>query len=162
MATRKKPWNRVNLPVYSICSTDGRGYFNMNIATYVTAISMKPKRFICGIYHGTQTLSLVKKHPHFVLQLLSDRQYRLVDLLGKKSGVDIDKCEQLAKRGITTLWNGFTVLEDALAVMELKVIDQMKGGDHDCFLCELVAWKNLNDGNPLTLDLLRDKKLVRM
>jgi flavin reductase (DIM6/NTAB) family NADH-FMN oxidoreductase RutF len=160
--TRKKPWNRVNLPVYAISSTDGKGHFNVNIATYVTAVSMRPKRFICGIYEGTQTLAFVKQHPHFVLQLLAAEQYRLVDLLGKKTGRQVDKIARLQKRDLIMDWNGFKVTRQALALMELRVINGIKGGDHDCFLCELVAYKNTNDGTPLTLDVLRTKKMVRI
>ena len=75
---RKKPWNRVNLPVYSISSKSAENN-NMHIITYTSQISMQPKRFICGIYHGTQTLINVEKSGEFVLQLLADNQYRLVD-----------------------------------------------------------------------------------
>lgn len=159
--TRKKPWNRVNLPVYSISSKTQQNE-NMHIITYVTGISMVPKRFICGIYHGTQTLSNVENNGGFVLQLLSETQYRLVDLLGKKSGRKIDKILRLQKRQELTHWNGYPVLKNCLAVMQLKTIQQFDGGDHTCFLCDVVAWKNLNDGKPLTLDILRKHQMIRM
>ncbi len=94
----KRPWNRVNLPVYAVCSTDGEAVFNMHIITYASQISMNPKRYVCGIYEGTKTLELVSAHHEFVLQLLADSQYRLVELLGKKSGHTIDKIARLEKR----------------------------------------------------------------
>ncbi|MEO5570625.1 MAG: hypothetical protein ABIT08_01530, partial [Bacteroidia bacterium] len=59
---------------------------------------MTPKRFICGIYNGTQTLINVEASGDFVLQLLADNQFRLVDLLGKKSAKSIDKISRLQKR----------------------------------------------------------------
>ena len=40
---RKRPWNRVNLPVYSISSKAGDNN-NMHIITYALQISMKPKK----------------------------------------------------------------------------------------------------------------------
>ncbi len=159
--TRKKPWNRVDLPVYSICSSDG-DHFNMHIITYVTASSMHPKNFACCIYEGTKTLDNVEKNGHFVLQLLADTQYRLIDLLGKKSGRDTDKISRMNKRGLLRDWKGFPVLKDALAVMEMRVIGKMEGGDHRIFLCETVSWQNLQEGQPLTLDKLREKKLIRI
>lgn len=158
---RKKPWNRVNLPVYSISSKCGE-HSNMHIITYVTAISMQPKRFICGIYHGTQTLLNVETSGEFVLQLLSATQYRLVDLLGKKSGKTIDKTSQLQRRNELTTWNGYYVLKNCLAVMQLKVITRFDGGDHKGFLCDLLAYKNLNEGETLTLDTLRKNKMIRI
>jgi flavin reductase (DIM6/NTAB) family NADH-FMN oxidoreductase RutF len=158
----KRPWNRVNLPVYSISSTDGKGNFNMHIITYANQISMNPKRFVCGIYEGTKTLENVVGHKEFVLQLLSEKQYRLVDLLGKKSGHQFNKIERLEKRKLITAWNGFPVLKDALAVMLLNSISSFPGGDHTGFLCDVVEYKNLNEGNPLTLDTLRVHKLIRI
>ena len=159
--TRKKPWNRVNLPVYSISSqtADNR---NMHIITYASQISMQPKRFICGIYHNTQTLLNVEESGEFVLQLLSANQFRLVDLLGKKSGKVIDKISRLHKRNELMEWKGYAVLKNCLAVMQLKVIHQFEGGDHRGFLCEVLAYQNLNDGDALTLDTLREHKLVRI
>ena len=160
--TGKKPWNRVNLPVYSISSTDGKDSHNMHIITYATAISMQPKRFVCGVYQGTQTLSNITANPHFVLQLLASTQYRLVDLLGKKSGKSIDKTARLEKRKELTAWHGFNILKNCLAVMEMKVISTMEGGDHTIFLCDVVAYKNINAGEALTLDILREHKMIRI
>ena len=137
----KRPWNRVNLPVYSICSHDGKGHYNMHIITYASQISMKPKRFVCGIYHGTQTLLNVCENPSFVLQLLSSHQYRLVDLLGKKSGKDIDKIARLEKRNLLTQWKTFPVLNECLAVMELSVVSRFDGGDHVILVGEVLRTK---------------------
>lgn len=159
--TRKKPWNRVNLPVYS-CSSKSDHNHNMHMITYVTAISMNPKRFICGIYYNTQTLSNIETSGEFVLQILSDQQYNLVDLLGRKSGQTTDKIRILNKRKELTTWKDFYVLNNCLAVMHLKVLQDFDAGDHKCFLCELISYKNLNDGNPLSLDDLRSRKLIRI
>jgi flavin reductase (DIM6/NTAB) family NADH-FMN oxidoreductase RutF len=128
--------------------------------TYVTAISMNPKRFICGIYYNTQTLSNIEASGEFVLQVLSDQQYKLVDLLGRKSGKTTDKIRILNKRKELTTWKDFNVLINCLAVMHLKVLQGFDAGDHKCFLCELVSYKNLNDGNALSLDDLRKRKLI--
>lgn len=130
--------------------------------TYVTAISMKPKRFICGIYYNTQTLSNIEASGEFVLQVLSDQQYKLVDLLGRKSGKTTDKISALNKKNELTIWKDFYVLNNCLAVMHLKVLQGFDAGDHKCFLCELVSYKNLNDGIALSLDDLRKRKLIRI
>ncbi len=158
----KRPWNRVNLPVYSICSSDGNQHFNMHIITYASQISMKPKRFVCGIYEGTQTLQNVAANPRFVLQLLAASQYRLVDLLGKKSGKHVDKIARLEKRKLLTQWKGYPILKECLAVMELTVLSRFDGGDHAGFLCEVSDYKNIQEGSPLTLDILREHNLIRI
>lgn len=165
----QRPWNRVNLPVYSISSKDLEGNANMHIITYAQAVSMHPKQFICAIYYDTKTLELVEKNPHFVLQILCAEQYRLVDLLGKKSGNNINKIERLQKRNLITEWNGFYILKDALAVMEMKATPlsftenlDSKSPDHKLFLCNVVGYKNLHDGTPLTTQILGEKKIIRI
>jgi flavin reductase (DIM6/NTAB) family NADH-FMN oxidoreductase RutF len=158
----QRPWNRVNLPVYSISSQDGKGNHNMHIITYATQISMKPKRFVCGIYQGTRTLENIQQHPRFVLQLLAADQYRLTDLLGKKSGHSVNKIERLEKRKLLINWKDYRVLAGSLALMELSVLQSFDGGDHTGFLCEVLDFKNLQEGEPLTLDILRAHKLIRI
>ena len=158
----KRPWNRINLPVYSISSNNGNGHHNMHIITYASQISMQPKRFICGIYRGTKTLEYIQEQPKFVLQLLASHQYRLTDLLGKKSGHQIDKMARLEKRKLLTNWKEYKVLKECLAVMELEVISSFDGGDHIGYLCDVIDYKNMNEGTPLTLDILREHKLIRI
>ena len=161
MSMRKKPWNRTDQPVYSISSKIGDQY-NMHIATYVTPISMQPKQYVVGIYEGTRTLELVEQQPVFVLQLLAAHQYNLVNLLGKQSGHQIDKVQRLQKRKLLDQWKDFFILKDALSVVLLqgqKLIES--NGDHRIYVCDVIAWKNLNQGDVLTLDYLREKKMIR-
>jgi flavin reductase (DIM6/NTAB) family NADH-FMN oxidoreductase RutF len=164
---QKRPWNRVDLPVYSISSKDVKGNANMNIITYAQAVSMQPKQFVCAIYKGTKTLELVLNSPHFVLQILATEQYRLVDLLGKKSGNTINKIEQLDKRNLLTKWNNFYVLKNCLAVIEMKaqpllIHSEQALPDHELFLCDVINYKNFNTSEALTLNILREKKLIRI
>ncbi len=163
----KRPWNRVDLPVYSISSKAVNGNANMNIITYAQAVSMQPKQFVCAIYQNTQTLSNVQENPHFVLQILSTHQYRLVELLGKNSGKYINKIERLAKRKIVTDWKGFPILKDCIAVIEMKAHPlKIQSGqdipDHSLFLCDVLSYKNLNTGEALSLNILREKNLIRI
>lgn len=160
MSLRKKPWNRVNQPVYSALTNGANGY-NMNICTYVTPVSMKPKRYLLGIYEHTQTLANLEVNKQLVLQILQDNQYNLIRLLGQQSGKKVDKIRLLNKRKLLTDWEGYPVLKDCLAVLKLKAIREFDGGDHRCFLCDVVAYKNTNEGKALDLDLLKKKKLIR-
>lgn len=157
---RKKPWNRVNLPVYSVSSRGQKP--NMHICTYVSAVSMQPKRIMVALYQGTQTLENVAADGEMVLQLLAAEQYALVNLLGKQSGKKIDKISRLQKRGMLMEWEGYPVLQNALALMKLSVCNQMEGGDHRLYLCNVVAYKNLNPGETLTTSILNEKGIIRI
>ena len=156
----KRPWNRVDLPIYSI-SSRSKDESNMHICTYVSAVSMEPKRMMVAIYKGTRTLELVQKSPHFVLQLLSNNQSNLIKLLGQSSGFKIDKIGRLMKRKLLSQWKEFNVLKDALAYMELKTINTLDAGDHIIHLCDVISFSNNVEGEALTLNLIREKGIIR-
>lgn len=133
----------------------------MHICTYVSAVSMNPKRYMVALYHGTRTLELVRKNGHFMLQVLAEDQYGLVRLLGQESGYRRDKIAALARRGKLSGYKGFHVLKEALALVECRVIGRMDGGDHELFLCDVVSHRNIRPGDPLTTSFLREKKIIR-
>jgi flavin reductase (DIM6/NTAB) family NADH-FMN oxidoreductase RutF len=164
---RKKPWNRVSLPVYSISSLHADGRANMHIITYAQAVSMQPKQFIVGIHLPSLTLENVQSNPKFVLQILAADQYRLIDLLGKKTGREVNKIQRLQKRSLLTTWRGFYILNQCLAVMELQATPlytepNFEQPDHALFLCNVIAYQNIRSAEPLTTDVLREKGVVRM
>jgi flavin reductase (DIM6/NTAB) family NADH-FMN oxidoreductase RutF len=157
----KRPWNLVDLPVYSIASTGKHG-LNMNICTYVSAVSMQPKRYMVAIYHNTQTLDNVMKNKQFVLQLLRDDQYSLVNTLGKKSGKNYNKENYLRKKDELIMWNGSEVLKNAAAYIELKVLSRLPAGDHDMFLCDVTAFKVREEKRILMISELSKRKIIRI
>lgn len=159
ISSRKKPWNRTSPPIYSIASRHDARY-NMNICTYVTPISMKPSRMVVGVYKNTLTLELVNLQNEMVLQLLSEEHYRLIKLLGQTSGYNRNKIAAIKSPLIN--YKGFQCLESSLALIHLKVISSTDAGDHWLLLCDVSSFINLNEGLPLTMDMLRTKKLVRI
>lgn len=156
----RRPWNRINLPVYSV-SSYANGENNMHICTYVSAVSMDPKRFMVALYEGTKTRALVEQNGHFILQLLAQHQFTLIKHLGQQSGHKKDKLALLKKRALLEEYKKFYYLKDSLAIMECKVVNTMDGGDHKLFICDVLNWRNLNEGNPLTTGYLQDKKIIR-
>lgn len=154
---RKRPWNRVDQPVYSVASA-WNDKANMNICTYAVPVSMKPKMYVVALYHNTCTLELVKANPEFLLQLLDRRHYGLVNLLGKTSGYKTDK---LKKIKIPIEWHAnLPYLSDALGFIHLKAERLIETGDHMSAICRVKGYRNLNNGKPLTLTYLRYKKII--
>jgi flavin reductase (DIM6/NTAB) family NADH-FMN oxidoreductase RutF len=105
----RRPWNILNLPVYSL-ATYADDKVNMNICTYVTAISMKPKQFAIAVYYGTKTYENTRHSSYAILQILNTSTIGLVRKLGKKSGLTIDKHYFLSSKDLLTNWNGYQVL----------------------------------------------------
>ena len=76
----KRPWNIIDLPVYSLLSNDVNGNINMNICTYVSAVSMKPKIYSIAIDFKTKTYDNLISCDRVVLQLLSKKILVLLEL----------------------------------------------------------------------------------
>jgi flavin reductase (DIM6/NTAB) family NADH-FMN oxidoreductase RutF len=156
----KRPWNLIDAPVYSLL-TCKEGRTNMNICTYVTAVSMQPKQFAVAVFHGSYTQSQVTVGTPVVLQLLAEGQHGLVRHLGKQSGYILDKHAYLLRKNQLKDWQGFDVLREAVAWMVLQPLSMQAAGDHDVWLMEVQRFKVNREVAPLTLSELRRRKLVR-
>lgn len=156
----RKPWNRISLPVYSVSTTNGTES-NMHICTYVSAVSMDPKLYTVALFKGTKTLELASKSKQFLLQLLAVDQYRLVTLLGQKSGYHVPKIDYLLSKDLLAQFHDFYYLKNAAAILLMEIIDHKETGDHILYLCSVKKYKNLNDTQILTTEFLRQKKIIR-
>ena len=159
MVTRKRPWNRINIPVYSL-STRDEAKGNMNICTYVTAVSLESKTYAISVYKETKTLENIQKNKRAILQFLGKQHVTLVNRLGKQSGFKRDKLKRLQPQLSYT--NGLPYLNDALAILELEIIQLIDVGDHILAIAKVVNYKNNTDGEQLMLQDLRDAKIVNI
>ena len=156
----QRPWNLPSYPVYSLATQQG-DHVNMNICTYVSALSMNPKIIGVALYENTKTLDNMLQSEIAILQLLHKDQLPLVRMLGKKSGMDWDKDAWLRKKQCMTLWHGHPVLSHCSAYMELTKKENFKTGDHTLFLFEVKRYKSCNS-DVLTTQMLSEKKIIRI
>jgi flavin reductase (DIM6/NTAB) family NADH-FMN oxidoreductase RutF len=133
----------------------------MNICTYVSSVSMKPKRYMVAIYQHTQSLVNILKSKTAILQLLSDQHISLVNTLGKKSGLHYNKENYLTKKKLLEVWADKKVLTNCSALMEIEKIWSKDAGDHTMFLFDVKRFQ-ANHENILMLNDLREKGLVRI
>lgn len=156
----RRPWNIPDVPVYSLVTSGAEGV-NMNICTYVSAVSMKPKQYLVAVYKNTRTLENLEKGSSAVLQLLDRTHASLVNPLGKKSGKNYQKQRYLEKRKVLTDWKGFRVLKDAVAWVELKPLSCFDtGGDHLLYCFEAVGYKTNKEHSVLTMGQLIKKGII--
>ncbi|MFN9595923.1 MAG: flavin reductase [Bacteroidota bacterium] len=156
----RKPWNIPDFPVYSL-STQKAGKGNMNICTYVSAVSMKPKVYMIAAYQNTQTLINLESSDTAVLQLLEQSQFGLIKHLGKMSGTRFDKIAWLRKRGLLSDWIGFPVISNVCSLVFLKKIKVLRlEGDHVLFLFSVEKHKSFSE-NYLTTNILKNKNIIR-
>jgi flavin reductase (DIM6/NTAB) family NADH-FMN oxidoreductase RutF len=155
----KRPWNIIDSPVYSL-ATYFEGIVNMNICTYVSAISMEPKIYAIAIYNETKTLENMFQTDRAILQFLNPEQYKLVRNLGQRSGLAFNKRQYLQKNNLLENWNGYDVLKNTSARILLEKIDFKQTGDHVLFTFKAEKYKSYHP-EVLTSEILRNKKIIR-
>lgn len=160
----RKIWNRPNLPVWSLVTTDTVGNANMNICTYVSAVSMEPKLMTIAVYHNTKTLENLESCPTkpILLQLLSATLAPVVRICGQQSGLKIDKISRLRKRFTLGEDTGLLYFAEGAGylVLQPQIVTPING-DHVLYTCSVVKHVNLNDVPLLTTDILREQKIIR-
>ena len=132
----------------------------MNICTYVTAVSLHPKLYAIAIYENTQTLENIKKSDRSVLQILRKPHIDLITLLGKKSGMDIDKQAFLEKKNRLENWRGLPVLKDAAAYLLLEKQSSFTTGDHELFTFSVKHYRTQHEKDVLMFQDLIDQKII--
>ena len=156
----RKPWNIVDVPVYSIATYQGERV-NMNISTYVMPSSMKPKQYTVAVYHNTRTLENIRSGSDVVLQILNSVNIGLVRSLGKKSGFSFDKDAYLRKHELLTKWNGLEVINNACAYLSLRLIrDVDTNGDHVLCVFEVLRSKTNDENSVLTFQKLVERRVI--
>lgn len=154
----KRPWNIPNLPIYSLQTISKQGVLNFNICTYVSAVSMKPKRFMAAVYKGTQTLENLQSTQVVNLLLLSKSNIEYVRLFGKRSGRDVEKFSKIREE--TLNFGSLPVFTSAIAVMQLQIVSFIDAGDHIMYLFDVLKFKHLKGERPLYLQDLREKNII--
>lgn len=131
----------LDVPTYSLSTTDEAGRTGMNILTYATPVSMKPKRiWSIALYKGTVAHENFSRTGQGVLQLLAPEHSKLVEILGRFSGRDIQKKEECRKLGFPWIEsNRFKceILPGCSYYLKIKISDHgmIDCGSHDVALC---------------------------
>ncbi len=158
----KRPWNIIDSPIYSLQTTDKNGKVNMNICTYVTAISMSPKLYAIAIDFNTNTYLNVENSEFVNLQILCKDQMLLVKKFGKKSGIKFNKDKFLRDNNLLINWNNSEVLSGLSALIKLKKKSCFKtNGDHALYIFKVENFKTFSEDNILTFqDLVKNKIIL--
>jgi flavin reductase (DIM6/NTAB) family NADH-FMN oxidoreductase RutF len=158
----KKPWNIISPTVYSLVSYNSDNKLNMNICTYVSAISMKPKMYSIAIDYNTLSYQNLKESSEpVVLQLLSLENSNIVRKLGKSSGYKTNKKEYLIKKDLLTTYKNHQILKDINGLVLLKknkIIENL--GDHALFIFDVIGYKTFNEKPCLNFQDLVDQKII--
>lgn len=143
--------------LYVVCShSDGK--LNGQIANTVFQVTAEPPRVAVSISKNNLTHEYISKSGVFSVSVLDvSTPMGFIGLFGFKSGRDVDKLSQTKyEKGLTGCP---CVIDNALSMIEAKVISQLDAGSHTIFVGEVVSARILQEGNPLTYaDYHRIKK----
>jgi len=159
-AKNRRPWNRVSQQIYSLSTLAADGKINMNIVSYATAATLKPKSYVIAVYRGTKTHANIfdkSAKEYFLLQGLAKPQSRYIRPLGQKSGLRYDKAKYLSKQNISSYnldGSDYGYLPDCGFVIACKVTSKVIYGDHDLITAEVV--KIVEDNNAAQLLTTQD------
>lgn len=150
------------MPVWSLSTQSAEGMGNLNICTYVTAVSMEPKLMQIAVYHNTQTHKNIAVGNTVLLQLLTEELAPVVRICGQQSGQSIDKIKRLKKRYPLDTIEGLWYFTQAAGFMALTVTHILPvNGDHDIVIGQVTQHKNLSDTPLLTTDYLKNNHYIR-
>lgn len=153
----QKAWNRPNREIYSLSTLDEHGVANMNICVYVTVISMKVKHYALGVDPHSKTFDNIQHNSQVLLQLLSKEDIQYVRTFGYSSGFTKQKLQ-----GITTAqFESLQYLKSCLAITHLDCTIEKQIGDHILVTAKQLKTKNVNEGEPLRLNDLKEAGIVR-
>jgi flavin reductase (DIM6/NTAB) family NADH-FMN oxidoreductase RutF len=158
----RKLWNRPNDAVWSLSTMSEKGVANMNICTYVTAVSLEPKLMMVAVYKNTQTLQNVAVGKTVLLQLLGEDLAPVVRVCGQMSGKSIDKISRLKKRYELLEESELSYFKEAAGFMLLEVEQLIEtSGDHDLLVGKVIKAKNLYNKTILTTTYLKINGYIR-
>jgi len=134
--------------LYVVCSKKG-DKLNGQIANTVFQVCAEPPIIAVALNKQNLTNEFVSTSKVFTVSILSqDTPLSFIGNFGFKSGRDVDKLKGINyKLGET---GAPIVLDNALAYLEAKVINQVEVVTHTIFIGEVVAADVLKEGEPMT------------
>jgi len=138
-----------------IVSSHAEGRGNGQIADAIVQVSAAPPRLVASINKDSLTHECMERSGVFTLSVLAEPTPReFIGLFGFRSGRDVDKLAGTEHRiGVT---GAPVVTQNALAVVETRVVGSLDAGTHTVFVGEVVMAERLEGGRPLTYAYYRE------
>jgi flavin reductase (DIM6/NTAB) family NADH-FMN oxidoreductase RutF len=158
----RKLWNQPDCAVWSLSTKSSSQTPNMNICTYVTAISLSPKLILIGVYKNTKTLENIYVGGQVLLQLLSEDLLSVVRVCGQRSGKNFNKIAYLQNRYELNDIQGLYYFNGAIGYSELEIEQLIEtSGDHVLLVGKVLKTRYLQKAKVLTTTYLRKKRYIR-
>jgi flavin reductase (DIM6/NTAB) family NADH-FMN oxidoreductase RutF/rubredoxin len=143
-----KALHKLGYGLYVVCSKKD-GKLNGQIANTVVQVCAEPPVIAVALNKQNLTNEFVSTSKVFTVSILSqDTPLSFIGGFGFKSGRDVDKLKGINYKVGET--GAPVVLDNTLAYLEAKVINQVEVGTHTIFIGEIVAADMVKEGEPMT------------
>ena len=152
-----KPGNMLYpVPVVLITTSDGKGKDNIITIAWAGTVNSEPPMVSISVRKSRYSHELLSKNGEFVVNLVNKKLVRVTDLIGVKSGRDIDKFKECGLTAIKSQKVSVPSIKESPVNIECKVVNVLELGSHDMFLakvlCVHVDEKLLDQKGKLRLD----------
>lgn len=114
---------------------------NAMAASWHTHVSFDPPLYCVAISPKRYTYELIRKYGDYAVNFLPFTLSEKIWLTGNFSGREIDKFSEFGLRKMRAKRINAPIIEQSLTVLECKVTNIVKAGDHYLFIGEIVhAW----------------------
>lgn len=117
----------------------------MTVSSF-NSLTLEPPLVMASIQKGTRTHYLTDSSNAFSVTILSASQQEISDIF---AGRISDENDRFAGLEIEELVTGSPFIKGGLAYMDCKVVQRVDLGSHVIFIGEVVASKDLSQGEPL-------------
>jgi flavin reductase (DIM6/NTAB) family NADH-FMN oxidoreductase RutF len=147
-AIAKKALRTFTYGIYIATTADEDGNTAAMTANWTGQVSFEPRMLSLAVESDSHFLSVIRKSGVFAINSLESGQRELAGQFGRSTAKVGDKLEGYTYTPGST---GSPLLEQALAAVECRVVQEMPAGDHVLFLGEVVDAHMNREGESLTL-----------
>ena len=144
----REAFRKISYGLYLVSSVQD-GKFNGQIANSMFQVTSEPSTIAVSINKENLTHAYIQASRVFSVSILSEETpMTFIGLFGFKSGKDVDKFKNLRYRIGKT--GAPIVLDNTVAYLEVKVIQELEIGSHTIFVGEVVDYDSLGNDPPMT------------
>ena len=142
--TFRQAWGKFATGVSIVTTADSDGSVHGMTANGINSVSLDPLLVLVCAGHTTTSYPLIRDSRRFAINILNEDQQAIAEYYARptdqKTG-DLDI-------GVSRTEHGGYTVDDSLAQMDCRVVNEYVAGDHTIFIGE-VEEINVSDGKPL-------------
>ena len=128
----------------------------MTVSSF-TSLSLTPAQVLVSLAQNTRTHDLVARSHFFGISILSIHQQDVSDRFAGRAAEEQDRLIGLET---FTLTSGAPMIVGGLAHLDCRVMTTLGSGTHTIFIGEVLAARNVEEGDPLVYFNRAYKKLI--